>query len=175
MAARFIATCLIGLGLLSGCGRRASQEETDPAASAVVEDDAARNGVAAPPLYNAQGQVLPSEDRIAGLVLPRGLTEVRKTERKRVFRSEVPIRKLLEYFGPKLFTGTVERVGPGAVYRKATVQGVLRSSIKLDVAVLEIGEGLTRVSVKEIPPPPRSAPSLDETRTEARKQVETLY
>ncbi len=175
MSTRFIAMVLIGLGLASGCSRRAQDEEVDavgPASAATVVEPTV---VAAPALYNAQGQLLPSEDRIAGLVLPRGLTEVRKAERKRVFRSEVPIRKLLEYFGPRLFTGNVERVGTGAVYRNATVQGVLRSSVKLDVSILRITDELSRVAIREIPPPPRSAPSLDETRTEAREQNKTLY
>ncbi len=175
---RFFRTpvVLITASLWLGCsGERTSEAPVEepttdapPEATEEVRDTAIT-------WYDAQGQLRESQEKIAGLVLPVGLRQVRETERKKVYRTEVPIRKLLEYFGPRLFTGSVERDGPGAVYRNAQVQGVLRSSVKLDVSIKKSNERVTRVAITEIPPPPRHAPSLDETRKRASEQAKTLY
>ncbi len=120
-------------------------------------------------LYDAEGQLRESDEVIAGLVLPRGLELDRHAGRRHVYRTSLPRTKLAAYFGPRLFTGAVDRVGgDGAIYRAATVQGVRGSAVRMDVSILPIG-GRTRVEVFELPPVPVNPPSPEEMTREARE------
>jgi len=81
---------------------------------------------------------------------------------------------VLSYFGPMLVTGKVERQGKGAVYRTASVRGAEVSPTKVDVSILDIGNGLTRVSITELPPPPAYPPPKTETLQRARRDFKRL-
>ena len=118
-------------------------------------------------LYDAEGQLRESDEVIAGLPLPRGLELDRHAGRRHVYRTSLSRAKLAAYFGPRLFTGAVDRVGgDGAIYRAATVQGARGSAVRLDVSILPIG-GRTRVEVFELPPLPVNPPSPEEMAREA--------
>lgn len=119
-------------------------------------------------LYDAEGQLRESDEVIAGLKLPRGLEVDRHADRRHVYRTSLPRAKLAAYFGPRLFTGAVDRVGSdGAIYRAATVQGARGSAVRLDVSILPIG-GRTRVEIFELPPIPVNPASPEELVREAR-------
>ena len=109
-------------------------------------------------LYDDEGKLRESDVVIAGLTMPRGLELEREEERRHIYTTQVPRPKLLEYFGPRLFTGAVDPIGDGAIYRAATVQGVRGGSVKLDVTVIRTGVN-TRVEVFELPPIPENMPS----------------
>jgi hypothetical protein len=91
-----------------------------------------------------------------------------------VYRIQAPIAKVLNYFGPMLITGKVERQGKGAVYRNASVRGGEVNPTKVDVSILEIGSRLTRVSITELPPPPAYPPAQSETLQRARRDFQRL-
>ena len=64
---------------------------------------------------DAEGRLLPSEQRVAGIVLPRGLREVRKRDNTWYFHSRASLEALQAYFGPRLLTGQVDLGGRGTV------------------------------------------------------------
>ena len=67
-----------------------------------------------------------------------------------------------------MITGNVERLGKGAVYKRASVRGAEMSPTKVDLSIQEVGSNLVRISVTKIPPPPEYAPSTTQTKAEAR-------
>lgn len=124
--------------------------------------------------YDARGKLLPSDDYIAGIRLPRGAELSREDGLLHVYRIQAPIDKVLAYFGPMMITGNVERRGKGAVYKRASVRGAEVNPTKVDVSILEVGYSLTRISVTELPPPPRHVPSPDHTKAAAQRSFRTL-
>jgi len=124
--------------------------------------------------YDAQGKLLPSDDYIAGIRLPRGAELSHDEGLRHVYRIQAPIDKVLAYFGPMMITGSVERRGKGAVYKRASVRGAEVNPTKVDVSILEVGYSLTRISVTELPPPPRHVPSSDRTKAAAQQSFRTL-
>ena len=125
-------------------------------------------------IYDAKGALLPSDDFVVGIQLPRGLELFRQEQGLHVYRIQSPIAKVLSYFGPMLITGKVERQGKGAVYRNASVRGSEVNPTKVDVSILEIGSRLTRVSITELPPPPAYPPPQGETLQRARRDFQRL-
>jgi hypothetical protein len=124
--------------------------------------------------YDGQGRLLPSDDYVVGIRLPRGVELSRDAELQHVYRIRAPIEKVLAYFGPMLITGKVERRGKGAVYKRASVRGAEVNPTKVDVSILDVGNTLTRISVTELPPPPRHNPSSDHTKSAAKESFRML-
>ncbi|MBW2377871.1 MAG: hypothetical protein JRF55_18180 [Deltaproteobacteria bacterium] len=73
--------------------------------------------------YDAKGGLLPSDEYVVGIRLPRGAELFRESELEHVYRILAPIDKVLAYFGPMMITGNVERRGKGAIYKRASVRG----------------------------------------------------
>ncbi len=163
--------------MLVGCGGKAPVEPSPaqaPTASAAQETSA--EGVTSSPgqpVYGADGRLLPSDEFLAGLRLPRGLRFFRKDNLESIYRTEVPLKDVLAYFGPLLTTGKVDRIGEGAIYRHATVRGAEMNPTKVEVSILPAGE-LTRVGILQIPPPSKNAPPAQATRTEYYKRARML-
>ena len=108
-------------------------------------------------LYDAEGVPLESDVRVAGLVLPRGLTEVAGAgdARRHVYTSAIPHQKLLRYFGPRLVTMQIEERGAAVTYLEAVPRGVRGGVVKLDVTIQPSSSAqAARVEVYERPPPP---------------------
>lgn len=114
--------------------------------------------VAAPDsdIYDEAGQLRESDERIAGLIVPRGLTKVAELSapRRHVYVSDVPHTKVLRYFGPRLLTMQVEHRGSQVVYEQATPRGVRGGVVQLDVSIEPTSNGTTYVEIYERPPPP---------------------
>lgn len=107
-------------------------------------------------LYDADGVPLESDQRVAGLVLPRGLTlvEALETDRRHVYQSQIPPERLLRFFGPRLITIDIERRGQAVIYRKAQPLGVRGGVVTLDVTIEPSSQSRSRVEIVELPPPP---------------------
>jgi len=164
------------LAALAGCTsqpeRGAERRHADSPADPAVEEPAKRPTIAR--RYDTDGDLLPSDDYIVGIRLPRGAESSRDTELEHVYRIRAPIGKVLAYFGPMMITGSVERRGKGAVYKRASVRGSEVNPTKVDVSILEVGINLTRISVTELRPPPKYVPSSDQTRAAARDSFRRL-
>jgi len=130
---------------------QALPEAPEPEEEVVVRD----------PLYGPEGELLPSETVVGGLPIPRGFDLVSQRDRVHTYGTQqVPPAKVLEYFGQRLFTGSVERMGEGAVYHRAEVIGV-ENSPRMDVSIIVRGDE-TRVEIFEIPPLSGNPPSVEE-------------
>ena len=127
-----------------------------------------------PRVFDVEGRLIPSDEYILGIRLPRGVELFRADEMTHVYRMRAPIKKVLAYFGPMMMTGNVERRGKGAVYKRASVRGAEVSPTKVDLSILEVGSNLVRISVTELPPPPTHIPPATETKAVARDTWRTL-
>lgn len=139
---------------LAAAGCSGGDDEASHAPRRVHVDEPPRPQPRRDNRYGPDGELLESDEVVAGLVLPRGLEPVLRTERRHLFTSRVPLEKMLAYFGPRLNTAEVEREGHSAVYRRATPIGARGGLVKLDVAIRPSSAGGTRVEISEIPPPP---------------------
>ena len=110
------------------------------------------------------GVPLPSDERVAGLVLPRGLTKIEalSSERRHVYSSEVPRDRLLRYFGPRLTTMNVEQDGEVVTYHEAIPREARGGIVKLDVTIRSTSAHPARVDIYERPPPSRGASISEE-------------
>lgn len=103
-----------------------------------------------PPLYDAHGALVPSGEVVSGVPLPRGLELVSERGRSHVYRTEVPLQKVQAYFGQRLNTPHVERVGEGAVFENAVVQSPTGQELRVTVSILPMVGGV-RVEVRQLP------------------------
>jgi hypothetical protein len=124
--------------------------------------------------FDVEGRLIPSNEYVGGIPLPRGVELFRADEVTHVYRIRAPIDKVLAYIGPMMITGNVERRGKGAVYKRASVRGAEVNPTKVDVSITEIGSNLVRIAVTELPPPPAHVPSTVQTKAAARDTWRTL-
>lgn len=161
---------------LAACKSKPEQEARGVGSEAPAEETKAEFKVRPPVTrrFDPQGKLLPSDDYIAGIRLPRGAELHREGELLHVYRIKAPIDKVLAYFGPMMITGNVERRGKGAVYKRASVRGAEVNPTKVDVSILAVSSSVTRISVSELPPPPKHNPSSDHTRAAANESFRML-
>jgi hypothetical protein len=154
-SARAVAAAAGALFVL-GCGSDDGGTERKRAESKEDEggEERASDG---PKLYGPEGKLLESDRTIAGLTLPRGLDPHLEQEHRWVFYTDVPLEKVRQYFGPRLVTGKVDRMGQGHVYRQAVPRDVQGGVVKLDVSIAPGSSG-TRVEIEEVRPEPRNPP-----------------
>lgn len=130
----------------------------------------------ADPIYDENGVPRESEVRVAGLTLPRGLTEIEELrgDRRHVYASVVPREPLLRYFGPRLNTLDIRHSGAQVTYREARPREARGGVVLLDVAIRPSsarGEE-TRVEILERPPPLPEGTMVSED--EVRRRLEEL-
>lgn len=119
--------------------------------------------------YDDEGNLRASDQRVAGLTLPVALTVVADEDRHHAYTTDVPIGRVLRYFGPRLTTGEVEeRPGGGAIYRHAVAREATGGTVRMDVSILPIPDSLVQIDIREEVPPPASVPS----ETEALQALE---
>ncbi|MFW2388989.1 MAG: hypothetical protein ACN4G0_11670 [Polyangiales bacterium] len=164
------------LTVLAGCTSKPERAAPSPSENAVREEASPEPAKAMKQerLLDPRGQMIPSDEYIAGIRLPRGAELFREDELQHIYRIRLPIDKVLAYFGPMMITGNVERRGRGAVYKRASVRGAEVNPTKVTVSILEVGTRLTRVAVTELPPPPKHKPSSDQTRAAAKESFRML-
>ena len=131
---------------LIACGGEDVVEVPETVEPPPAEPEAPRTGRRATELYGTDGQLLESGETVAGLRLPRGLESIREEERRHVYLTDVPLTKVQRYFGPRLLTGQVDRLGDGAVYRRATPRDAQGGTVYLDVSIIPTVGG-TRVDI----------------------------
>jgi hypothetical protein len=167
---RFAICTLLLLTALAGCSSRERAPAPAQETPTAEQESSAEEARPRRPLrqLDAQGRLIPSDEYIAGLRLPRGVELLRADELTHVYRIRAPIKKVLAYVGPLMITGNVEQRGKGAVYKRASVRGAEVNPTKVDVSILDVGSNLVMISVTELPPPPAHAPSEAQTKSTAR-------
>ncbi|MCC6873795.1 MAG: hypothetical protein IT378_05730 [Sandaracinaceae bacterium] len=121
-------------------------------------------------LYGPEGELLESDERVAGLALPRGLSLTREDGRLHVYASRAPVEKLLRYFGPRLDTLNVEQRGTIVVYHDATPRHGRGGLVRLDVTIQPSSAHAARLEIYERPPPPPPGTQISEE--EIRRALE---
>lgn len=165
-----VATAALVLGALA-CSSEGEDEETRRRGATESEE---LTGPRPDALYDDDGNLLESDVVVAGLRLPRGLEEKLVEERSHTYESRVPIEKIIAYFGPRLMTGAIDRMGSGAVFRAAEPSGARGGVVKLDVSILPMGTSRTRVAIFELPPVPENPPPEAESIRQMDEQLRQL-
>jgi hypothetical protein len=125
-------------------------------------------------LVDDDGELIPSDQTVAGILIPRGLGEVRAVENRYYFTSSrVPFEALDRYFARRLFTGQIERASPDSVaFIGATIKADPKA-LKVTVRISRIvgSEGNCEVFIQQaLPPPPlRSLAESQAMHREAAK------
>ncbi|MEM8606801.1 MAG: hypothetical protein AAGF92_06830 [Myxococcota bacterium] len=145
---------------------------SEPEAMAAPEEEAPE--APRPSMYDANGRLVPSDDYVIGVRLPRGAEPTYQESILHVYRIGAPVERVLEFVAPQLITGSVERRGKGAMYRKASIRGAEISPTKVDVLISDSRDGSTRITITELRPPPENPPPQDQTIQRARREFERL-
>jgi hypothetical protein len=156
-----LSLLLVGSLALAACGGGDRDAEGMPSEVLPEVEVEVAPRVEAPRVFDEEGNLLPSDEHVAGLTLPRGLTaNGSDDERTHTYLARnVPIAAILRYFGPRLTTGQVEaQAGGGASYRHAIPREVHAGAVPLDVTILPVPMGQVLVEVREIPPAPTAPP-----------------
>jgi hypothetical protein len=105
-------------------------------------------------LFDADGRLRPSDTKVVGLTLPRGLTPlgVEREREHHYIAPAVEVDALIAYLGPRLVTGAVDRVGTGATFRDAVPREVDQGAVRLDVSAHPSRRGGSRLTIIELPP-----------------------
>lgn len=152
---------LASLAACSGGDRDAEGRPSEVVPEVAVE---AAPEIVVPSLYDDEGNLRASDDRVAGLTLPMGLTPNTVRERVHTYLSDVPMGRLLRYFGPRLTTGQVEpRPGGGASYRSAVPREVTSGAVQLNVTLMPVPNGRVLIELEEIAPEPVTPPPESES------------
>ncbi|MDH5491360.1 MAG: hypothetical protein OEY14_05350 [Myxococcales bacterium] len=142
-------TLLATLALL-GCGEEPATQGRPGAAPPGAPEAEERLGPAEEEaLYDAEGRLLESQESVAWLVLPRGLRAERDEPNAHIYRTNVPLEKLHRYFGPRLLTGAVDRIGDGSIFRAAAGPGRDPHEPRLEVSLLSSSRGGVRIEITE--------------------------
>ncbi len=164
------------LAALLAQGACRDPEGARPTPSPPAEEARGAGPSAAPsePTMGPDGALLPSDEKVAGLTLPRGLEPVYEADGTHRYTTSAPIEKVLAYFGPRLFTADVHRVGDGAIYRRARPLEARGAVVLMDVSVLGTSRGRVRVEVREAPPPPAEVPGTAAERAAFTRRLRAL-
>ncbi len=124
-------------------------------------------------LYDDKGFLLPSDEAVAGLRLPRGLKLRRTFFRRWVYETRVPIAKLNIYFAPLLYGGELTSRNKRIAYESARLRADRTGLMRLDLTLrpLPTDERFNLVDIREIPHQVRSKePTLEAVRKQAAHQ-----
>ncbi|MFO0715037.1 MAG: hypothetical protein U0353_34685 [Sandaracinus sp.] len=163
---------LVAVGA-SACGDdEATTDERGEATEIVEPVPAVEPPPAPPPDRNPDGSLIESDETVGGLRLPRGLREVAFHERQHFYEGPYVPEAYVNYFGPRLLTGTVERLpGGGARYVEATAREARGGVVVMDVLISGAAEGTSLVTIDERPAAPVDPPSEAELRRQLRESL----
>ncbi|MCA9529180.1 MAG: hypothetical protein KC543_03460 [Myxococcales bacterium] len=94
------------------------------------------------PNLDAQGDLVESSVEINGVHLPEGFERLGGYRQSTYFATRAPARKVVKYFGDRLFTGNVQALDSGgAIYRNARSRHATKESPAMDVAIYPSNQG----------------------------------
>ncbi len=164
-----VVAVLAGSALVAGCSDTAREAPARRAPEAARAAAPAAEPEPEPTLYDAEGRLLPSEERFHGFPIPVGFRRTASVAGLFVYEStRVPLAKLRGYVAPRVTTGEIEELGAtGWVFRNATVQGAGATDHRFDVFVTSVRGGV-QLRLQDLPPP-EIAPGT--TPAERERQV----
>jgi len=165
--------CIIGALALHGaaaCSRSDEEEQRRRLLEASGRAQAREQRIDKRRVRGSEGELLPSETKVAGYVLPRGFALTRTLPHRWIYDAQLPWEKVEEYFDKRLAGGTKSKEGSEIEW--------LRSTEKTDpnavpgwiqVMPTPSKREWTRIIVSEPNPGPKDVPLVD-----AEKSRETL-
>jgi hypothetical protein len=116
--------------------------------------------------YDGAGNLLPSDENIAGVLVPRGLTHTFTLEREWYFDAQLPRIKLEQYFRAHLDGGQVSYPGPDTFELLKGIPKDTKDALPVLVRVYpQPGRGdAARVYIRQAAPAPARWPSEGEVR-----------
>ena len=158
------ARALVPTLIMAAAGACSSDAPSGP--PTIPPEDRSGHAGIADSIFDANGNLKPSGEELLGLTLPMGL-EPQPSGNPRMHRywgSEVPVQALMRFFGPRLVTGQVDRIGSGAIYRQAIPRDARGSALKVDVGIHSSPRGGARLEIREIPPERRPVSAAEVER-----------
>jgi len=158
---------LLGLGAAAGCSREQEERKRQllTPRSSKAEIAARRQ---ANRIFGDDGELLESDQKVVGLVLPKGLTPERTLDNHWFFRGEhVPADALARYFQRRLNSTTIERSGAAVVFGGAVPKDN-PAALRLRVQIVRLrGSGnASQLYIRQ------SVPYQPTTATEAAARIE---
>lgn len=121
------------------------------------------------------GNLLTSSTTIAGIVMPKGLTEQSVSEHKWYFSSEASLEQLQTYFARRLLTGEVRKAGKGTVtYVRAQPLDISKKAyvtVRIGPAPGRHAKGKAQIYINETPMMPVKRPSDAEIRRQIAEKM----
>lgn len=164
---RVVALIIALAALVAGCGD--SEAERRRELLRAPEGAPPRPVIRSVELFDEQGELLASDEVVAGLRLPRGLKLKSADPRTWIYQSRVPPQKLHSYFGKVLYGGAIEVVGKRTTYASARVREDRTRLLRLEVQVRPSAPdgSVSLVEIRQLPertPLPRDASALEMVR-----------
>jgi hypothetical protein len=126
--------------------------------------------------FDEKGNLLPSEQQIAGLKLPRGLKLKRETELRHFYETSIPANKLHWYFSARIKTAKIKRVSGSTTYVAAKLIDGSSDSTRFDVKITpnRTPKGKTRVEIRRLLPrkPTPPLPKLMKDINRKRRSID---
>lgn len=127
-------------GTLAGCKRGTADRAEE------MRERASKTAAPAPepePLFDAQGRLLPSGRHLEWLELPRGFEETpRSLPRRHEFEARgVTVEQTRAYLAERMFTGQVDTLGEGFIYRAVMPLSGASDAARFDIRVMPKEQG----------------------------------
>jgi hypothetical protein len=121
--------------------------------------------------FDEKGNLLPSEQQVAGLKLPRGLELKRETKFRHFYETLVPANKLHWYFSARLTSAKVKRISGSTTYVAAKLSDGSNGTARFDVKITpnRTPKGKTRVEVRQLLPR-KPTPPLPQLMNEIKRK-----
>lgn len=134
------------------CKQNESRSSKPPTVSSPISKASSPKVLSLDQLIDAKGNLVESDQIVAGLRLPRGLRFVKTKERWHMYETTLPLEKIQKYFGRRLITGEVDRKGHRVFYRGAVPIDVTGGIVKLDVGIYPSIQNRVRIEITELRP-----------------------
>jgi hypothetical protein len=125
-------------------------------------------------VFDESGNLIPSEESVAGLLLPRGLSPGRQFEHEWYFTGlHVPAPALERYFAPRLQTNDITRSGDGAVlqFTGATIKADPKAlGVTVRIVKMRGENDASELYIRQSLPPVTFHPSQAEVEAEMAKR-----
>jgi hypothetical protein len=164
------------LSAASGCGKDETLERRRELLQGRDRSKEAREAVAKARVRSPEGELLPSDTKAAGIVIPRGFALRNALEHQWTYDGELPSHMVEQYFSKRLEVDVVNRRGK---YEIELTQAREKSDPTMAPAYVRISpvpgrDGATRIDVLEVVKEPGPSFSHEESLrrlAEARKNA----
>jgi len=172
---------VLGGASLAGCSNEAEEQKAQMRRDVLRANNLEaerRKQLDALRVTDDQGNLIPSTQRVAGVVLPRGYTPKFKLDHESYFDGELPYSKLASYFTAQLDFVTVQRPNKSTMtFVQARTKGdSAMAPVKVTISPVPGLQTWSRIRILEPQPLPERLQSKAEIDAElARRRQREMY